>query len=294
MTISAKGGGDAAGAAGNGWTMVFDQASTYSFAKPLDIDVRVDTRGQRVTVRLNNGPTTATLGDLLAALKANADFDARFSAGFSDCSTGVATTPLGLVAGVRNDTVAADGAGRTQFAIEVNFNAFVSVVRNDELLSDILAATAVRTRATATETLAAGITRVRTAAAGGGGTAAGGGLTVVDDLSADSPTLSETVTATTPPTRSVRYEFETSQVQYLPKERDLVQTAAGHAGAEAIEGPPAFAAILLNAGVATGYAADGPAPGTTDVTTTAQDRIDENLNGPSQRRITMSGSVKTP
>ena len=45
---------------------MFDRASTYSAAKPLDIDVRVDTRGQRVTVRFNNGPATATLGDLLA------------------------------------------------------------------------------------------------------------------------------------------------------------------------------------------------------------------------------------
>lgn len=66
--------------------MVFDRASTHSAAKPLDIDVRVDTTGQRVTVRFNNGPATATLRDLLDALKANADFDSRFAAGFSDCT----------------------------------------------------------------------------------------------------------------------------------------------------------------------------------------------------------------
>ncbi len=288
MTISAKGGGDAAGVEGNGWTMVFDQASTYSFAKPLDIDVRVDTRGQRVTVRFNNGPTTATLGDLLAALKANADFDARFSAGFSNCETGVATTPLGLVAGQRNHAVAADGAGRTQFAIEVNFNAFVSEVRNAELLADILAATAVRTRIDPTETLAAGVDRIFTISDGAG-------LIVVDDLSADPRALSETVSSSTPPTRSVRYEIEAAVVRYLPRERDLVQTTAGHNGAvTAITGPPAYSVITADLGVATGYAADVPTPGVSNADDDAQDRIDENLNGASKRRITISGSVKTP
>lgn len=94
---------------------------------------------------------------------------------------------------------------------------------------------------------------------GSGGTAAAaGGLTVVDDLSADSPTLSETVTAATAPTWSVRHEFGTALLRYLPMARDLVQTAEGHAGAAAIDGPPAFAAIIANAGVATGYAADAP------------------------------------
>ena len=290
ITISAKGSGDAAGAAGNGWTMVFDRASTYSTEKPLDIDVRVDAKGQRVTVRFNNGPATATLGDLLAALKANADFDALFAAGFSNCATGVATTSLGLLA-ARNASVAANGAGRTQFAIEVNFNAFVDVVRNDQLLADILAATAVRTRPAASETLAAGITRVRTAAAGGGGTAAGGGLTIADDLSADSPSLTEMVTTSAPPTRSVRYEFETALVRYLPMARDLVETTAGHAGADAIAGPPAYAAITADVGVATGYAADAV---TGADNTGAQDRVDENLNGSSQVRIGVSSSVKAP
>ena len=289
ITISAKGSGDAAGAAGNGWTMVFDRASTYSAAKPLDIDVRVDSRGQRVTIRFNNGPATATLADLLAALKANADFDARFAAGFSNCSTGVPTTPLGLVA-ARNNSVDADGAGRTQFAIEVNFTAFVDAISNDELLTDVLAATAVRTRASASETLAAGITRVRTAAEGGGGTAAGGGLTIASDLSADSPALG-TVDSSTAPTRSIRYEMATALVRNLPMARDLVETLAGHAGAAAIIGPPAYPAITAVTAVATGYAADAP---TGADNTGAQDKVDENFNGPSQVRIGVSNGVKTP
>ena len=290
ISITAKGSGDAAG---NGGTMAFDRAGTYSAAKPLDIDVRVDTRGQRVTVRFNSGPATATLGDLVAALKANAEFDARFFAGFADCETGRATTPLGLVA-ARNASVAADGAGRTRFAIEAGFDAFAGEVPNTDLLTDVLAATAVRTRASASETLDAGFARLNWAAVGGSGTAAGGASAIVDHLSAGSPSLTETVTASRPPTRSVRYEFETALVRFAPGARDLVETTAGNDAQSAITGPPAFAQIIADAGVATGYAADAPAPGTTDVTATAQDRADEDLNGPSQRRITMTSSVKTP
>ncbi len=81
ITIRAKGDGDAAGAAGNGWSMVFDRASTYSADKPLDIGVSVDPKGKRVTVRFNNGPATATLGDLIAALNGDDKFAALFSAG---------------------------------------------------------------------------------------------------------------------------------------------------------------------------------------------------------------------
>ena len=293
ITIDAKETGDAAGAAGNGWTMVFDRASTYSTAKPLDIDVRVDTKGQRVTVRFNNGPATATLGDLLAALKANADFDERFSAGFTTCDTAAegSVRPLNL-APLRNQPAAQVGSGRTQFAVEVNFNAFVSVVRNANLLEDVLAAVRVRTRPSAAEEVSAGNRRVQTAASDED--TADGGLRIVDDLSVESPSLTETVAVGTPPTRRVRYEMETALVRYLPMARDLVETAAGNDAWSAIVGPPAFAEIIGDAGVATGFAADAPAPGTTDVIDTAQDRVDEDLNGSSQRRITVSSSVKTP
>ncbi len=301
ITIRAKGDGDAAGAAGNDWSMAFDRASTYSTAKPLDIDVSVDPKGKRVTVRFNNGPTTATLGDLIAALNADAEFAALFSAGFTSCSDAATNNAsravLGLVT-ARNVAAGFSDTGRTQFAIEVNFNAFVDEIRNPNLLEDVLAATRVRTRPSAAETVTAGNTRVQTAATGGNGVAAGGGLTIYADLSADSPALpSITAGTTTAPVRSVRYEFETSQVRYLPMERDLVQTAAGHAGGAAIAATattPAYPAITPDAGVATGYAADAPAPGTTDVTATVQDKVDENLNGSSQNRIAVSSSVKKP
>ena len=291
IEIKAKPSGDAAGAAGNGWTMVFDRASTYSTAKPLDIDVRVDTKGQRVTVRFNNGPATATLGDLLAALKANEDFDARFSAGFGKCAAGRATIQLGLLP-VRNVSVAADGGGRTQFAVEVNFNAWVDAVSNDVLLTDVLTAAAVRSRATTTETVAVGIRRIRGGATGGSGTAAGGGLTIAADLSADSPGLPSVLAgATTAPVRSIRYEMETSLVGNLLKARDLVETLAGHGGGTEVTGPPVIAAITAEPAAATGYAVDAP---TGADATGAQDRVDENFNGYSQVRISVSNSVKAP
>ena len=295
ITIRAKGDGDAAGAAGNDWSMVFDRASTYSPAKPLDIGVSVDPKGKRVTVRFNNGPATATLGDLIKTLNADAEFSALFSAGFTSCSlaaeNSAGSAVLGLVT-ARNVAAGFSDSGRTQFAIEVNFNAYVDVIRNPNLLEDLLAATRVRTRPSAAETVAEGNTRVQTAATGGDGAAAGGGLTIFADLNADSPAL-PVVDASAAPVRSVRYEFETSQMRYLPMARDLVQTAAGHAGAAAVTGPPAYSAITADAGVATGYAADAPATGTTD-TTTAADRVDENLNGSSQNRIQVSNSVKAP
>ena len=280
ISIEANDDGDAAG---NGWSMVFDRASTYSAAKPLDIDVRVDTEGQRVTVRFDNGPATANLGDLLAALKANADFDARFAAGFANCATGKATTQLGLNA-VRDHVEAADGAGRTQFAIEVRFGAYVQTVTSEELLKDLLAATALRAK-TANDT-----SGIRAPIAGGSGTPAGGGLSVFDDLSAGSPSLTANVAG---PRMSVRYDFETALVKNLPMARDLVETQAGIADAPAITGPPAFPAIASVAAVATGYAADALATGATGAAD-ARDKVDEDKNAGGQQRIAVTTSVKTP
>ena len=87
--------------------------------------------------------------------------------------------------------------------------------------------------------------------------------------------------------------METALVRNLPKARDLVETQAGHDGAAAITGPPAFPAITAVTAVATGYAADANAPGTT-ANDTAQDKVDENFNGASQVRIAVSSSVKKP
>jgi len=277
--------------------MVFDRASTYSATKPLDIDVRVDPKGQRVTVRFNSGPATATLGELLAALKANADFDERFAAGFSDCAQGDPKTVLGLVT-ARNQSVSSSGTGRTVFAMQVNFSAFVDTVNNDALLTDVLAAAAVRTRPSAAETLADGITRIRTAASD-----TGGGLTIASDIlvlddtnlvvnaSPSLPTVGADTAATAGPVQSIRYEVATARVSNLPKARDLVETVSGHGGGTEVPGPPVIPAITARTAVATGYAVDAV---TGADNTGAQDTVDENLNGASQVRISVSSSVKAP
>ena len=115
----------------------------------------------------------------------------------------------------------------------------VDVVRNPQLLEDLLAATGVRTRPNAAESVAEGNTRVQTGATGGDNTAAGGGLTILADLNADSPALTAIGTGTAP-TRSVRCEFATSQARYLPTARDLVQTRAGQGGGTEVTGPAAI------------------------------------------------------
>ena len=276
IRISAKASGDAAGAAGNGWTMVFDRSSTHMATKPLDIDVRVDTKGQRVTVRFVNGPATATLGDLLAALKANSDFDSRFSAGFANCLTGRGTTVLNLAttAATRDTIALSNDTGRTQFAIEVRFNAYVDTVNDAALLADVLAAAARRAGKTND---ADGTTGIRAAVAGG---------TIADDGTITPGTAGGGLDLATPatfvgPKTSVRYEGTTASVRNLPMARDLVDTDAGHAGDDTVT--PAIPAVTA---VATGYALDAPvaAPG--------RNTVDESDNGASQRRIAVSSSVK--
>ncbi|WP_419837038.1 hypothetical protein [Candidatus Poriferisodalis sp.] len=292
ITIRAKADGDAAGAAGNGWTMVFDRVSTHSAAKPLDIDVRVDTRGQRVTVRFVNGPATATLGDLLAALEANADFDARFSAGFADCSEAATAGPngghgsaiaLGLVTGEtppRDVVAASNGTGRTQFAIEVRFNGYVDSVSHEALLADVLANAAHRAGTTNDASGIRADVDGGTIADDGTITAgtAGGGL----GLSASDP--SDGFAA---PARIVRYEGETALVKNLPKARDLITTDAG---ARLQADNPGTTAVETNyrpavPPVANGFAADVN-------TTAANAKVDQGRNGASQVRISQTSSIK--
>ncbi|WP_419837006.1 hypothetical protein [Candidatus Poriferisodalis sp.] len=282
--ITAKGSGDAAGAAGNAWSMVFDTPSTYSAAKAADIDVRVDTKGKTVTVRFDNGPVT--VGSLLAALTANADFDARFTAN-TGCDA-VATTPLepSTAADVRDavagfvdaaGTEATAGIGRTQFAIEVRFSGFIATVSADELLADILARTVARNRA---DEAADSVSELRTLL----------GIASVGDASS--------IVGRAPGT-TVRYQMEASSTAHMPQARDLVDIAAGHTGATAIAadasaGNAAHPAITAVTPVATGYAPDAPTRlnATTIDNSGAQDRVDEDKNGASQPRITVSSSVK--
>ena len=311
IMITAKKSGDAAGAAGNSWTFVFDRSSTYNSAKPLDIDVRVDAVGKRVTVRFNNGPLTATLGDLLAALKAEPDFDERFTAGFAVCAntaTG-SRTQLGLVTTAvgRNRSTAGAGTGRTKIAIEVNFGAYVDIISDNELFEDLLEDVALRTRKTNDDN---GTTGIRAAHTGGtvaedgtvtAGTA-GGGLTIVNSVGAGGiTTIVGALTTGTPPTKTVRYEVETALASNLPLVGDRVTTKAGHQGAATpIAGPPDYPAITPVSAVATGFVADKSAfaadtDAATVATDEASDTVDEDKNAGSIVPISRGGGrVKPP
>ncbi|MCY3609326.1 MAG: cell wall-binding repeat-containing protein [Acidimicrobiaceae bacterium] len=289
MTITAKKGGPADGAAGNDWTMLFDRASTYSASKPLDIDVRVEPTGKRVTVRFNNGPLTATLGDLVAALKANPDFDSRFTTSIgTTCADAVAgpREQLGLVttATARDQAVPSSGAGLSQFAIEVRFNGFLQTAVADQLLDDVLAGSLTRVRraypgTTLAELRAAADATLPTATVRNSG-------------------LSLTAAGTqlfTAPSTMVRYEGATDNIAFLPRSGDLVDVSAG-IGARRVCTALSLPAIANPvAAAATGYSADLPriAGGTGDnAAGGACDRVDESMNGASERRIGVSSAVK--
>ena len=258
ITIKAKASGDAAGAAGNAWDIVFDRSSTYSAAKPLNIDVRVDTKGKKATVRFVNGK--ATLGDLLAALKAESAFDERFSA-----TTGCDAVPTTALTPTRPDDATealatTTDVGRTQFAIEVRFSGYINEHTDAELLDDVLARTVARNPEI--DDRAALIQAMTTAG------------------NADSETPG---TGThTPYSTTVRYEMTVSASSHMPLSRDLVDTdaGAGQSGdADAdMAGDQERDAVP---DVATGYASDNP-----------NTFADESMNGKSQVRISVSSSVK--
>lgn len=275
--IAAKSDGAAAGAVGNGWSVVFDRASTYDAAKDLDIDVRVNSRDQTVFVRFNNGK--AKFSDLQAALEANSAFDALFEVkvdadpasltggacgkpadselaiNAANSDTGAAGLARGVAA---SNTTLANGV--TKVAIQVTFNGYISEHDNDELLIDVLAATLERAqKADGTATQGT----VRTAL----------GLATIVKAAGDTQNL----VASNPGTK-VTYRATTGNAAMLPMVRDLVVTTR-------------VAATNLDTttyddtiDVATGYADDDPA--TTD--------RDESMNDGSQVRIGRSSAVEAP
>ena len=200
LTITAKKSGDAAGAAGNTWKVLFDVASSRMANKPLDIDVGVDPKGQKVTVRINNG--TGTVGELLAALRANSDFDERFTVGIPcNGNPAVALVPSNATAD-RNRALANSGAGRTKFAIVTRFNAYVDSMDADKLLAAVMQQTSVR---------------LGTAVIDG---AAVLGLEGFDE----SPTGVRNPAA---PFLMLRHDVTVSSASHLPRANDLVNVAAG-------------------------------------------------------------------
>ena len=272
ITIVAKADGDAAGAAGNGWKIVFDTPTSYDAEKAADIDVRVAAKSKTATVTFRNGPVT--IASLLAALKADSEFDALFGAS-TGCdavaTTRLAPSPAAADRDALSTFVDADGTdasagiGRTQFAVEVGFNAYIATAVADELLDDILARTLARNRNNADADTLAELRPL---------------------LGIDSVTDADTIVGGAPG-RTVRYEMETASVALMPMARDRVLTLAG---AEVLLDNPNTDATETDFRsaedhVATGYAEDVD-------TTTAKARVDQNKNTRSDVRITVSSGVK--
>ena len=262
LTITAKASGDAAGAAGNAWRILFDVASTRMDSKPLDIDVRVDAKGRQVSIRHVNGK--ATLGDLLAALRANSDFDQRFSVSTDPCSASP-TTPLVPSAAARNTAATSADSGRTQFAIEVRFRDFIKQHTDADLLDDVLARTVARSRVADRATL---ITALTTAGS--------------SDLGGETPGTGSPAQSTDRAVygKTVRYEMTASSAAHIPRQRDIVDTAAGSNATDAAAGYEAPSTPVDP--VATGYAAD-------DAATT---KVREDYNAKSQVFINLTSRIK--
>ncbi|WP_419551527.1 cell wall-binding repeat-containing protein [Candidatus Poriferisodalis sp.] len=316
--IAAKADGAAAGAVGNLWSVVFDKTSSYDDEKDLDIDVRVNSRDRTVFVRFINGK--ATFGDLAAELEANSAFAAMFEVkvdtdpdtitgdNVGKCGSAATKKELSIETLVRGGPVRGDLAddsaawsisalagGETKVAIQVTFNAYISATglsgtENNELLEDILAATAERAGK-------AGVVDAQAADA----TSPNHGLTdevradlnlAALDNSPDDPGTADTDESAdnnyvfSDPGTTVRYEATTSSAIMLPALRDLVTTAAG---ASEVTDDPNTTEVETDARAAVAPVALGYAD---DATTTI--KVDESMNTRSQVRIGRSSSVKAP
>ncbi|WP_419863163.1 cell wall-binding repeat-containing protein [Candidatus Poriferisodalis sp.] len=274
ITITAKKGGAADGAAGNGWTIAFDRATAWK-ADPkaeVDIDVRVNAKDRLVSVRFNAG--NAKFADLKSELEANSAFDAMFMVNLpADPDSGVcgatANNPLTISTVERGGSVPTSG-GTTAVAVEVRFNAYAnSIAALTELGDDVFDEAAKRHRTDVDSTLAE--TGLVSAISGITGTRLASSL--VNDADGN-PGSDTTVAAITGPATMARYELETNNGLLLPRVRDLVTTLAG-----SVDG-----ATPDNAPVATGYAIDD----------TSTENANELENAGSQVRIGQSSSVKAP
>lgn len=225
VTIEAKAGGDAAGAAGNDWSFVFDVATTWTATGEQDISVRVSGRDEIVFVRFING--VATNGDLKAALEADSDVDAMFELKLPRDAAGgcdeALSEELDLGTNDRQVTAALVG-GVTEVAIEVRFNGYIRTVDHDGLLADILRAVISRTDVESD-------------------------LVVRGALGLDAPEPFEG------PGMIVRYEARSSDASMLPRVRDLVNTEAGRDAVFDDPNTPADETADPVAAIATGYAA---------------------------------------
>ena len=271
IKISAKKGGAADGAVGNGWTIAFDRASSWK-ADPkaaVDIDVRVSAKDRLISVRFDAG--NAKFADLKAALEGNSAFDAMFMVTLPPDASGACgatannALQIGATGFTRGETVAT-GGGMTAVAIEIRFNAYaLSIDPVTELGNDVFAQVVNRYNANPANNT--DLTGAAVAAVAGVTTATRIAASLVNNADG-TPGTDGDVGAITGPATSARYEMVTDRADLLPKVRDLVTTAAGTTDDDQ---------------VASGYAAN--VDGTT---------ADESRNAASQVRIGQSSSVKAP
>ncbi|MYG88080.1 MAG: cell wall-binding repeat-containing protein [Acidimicrobiales bacterium] len=279
IAITAKKGGPADGAAGNNWTIRFDRATSWKAdaEAAVDIDVRVSSTDRVVSVRFNTG--NAKFADLKSALEANSAFDAMFKVTLPAADSGVcgatANNALVITAVDRGETVTT-GNGTTAVAIEVTFSAYVASIDADgELGNDVFAQVVKRYNAVPTNTDLTGDAVAAIA------TDTGTRLAMALINAADGTPGTDTVSADVDgPTTMARYELETNNPTLLPKERDLVTTAAGYD----LSATGADQTVTAAAAVAISYADDDEA------TTKSQ----EDKNAGSQVRIGSSSNVKAP
>ncbi|MYA25413.1 MAG: cell wall-binding repeat-containing protein [Acidimicrobiales bacterium] len=279
IKITAKKGGSADGAAGNGWTIRFDRVTSWKAdaTAAVDIDVRVSSKDRVVSVRFNTG--NAKFADLKSALEANSAFDAMFKVTLPAAKSGVcgatANNPV-MIATVDRGETAPTAGGKTAVAVVVTFGAYAySIDADGELGNDVFAEVVKRHNAVAADLDISGgtVSAIDTAA-----------LTrlhaaLINDP-AGNPTGSVTagtaVADVSGPANMARYELETGNPLLLPKVRDLVTTAAGT--------PDSVTGTDARDPVATGYAMDD----------TATDKVNEAENAKSQVRIGQSSNVKAP
>ena len=291
IAISAKKGGAADGAAGNGWDIAFDRATGWEdeAKDAIDIDVRVNSKNRLVSVTFKTGK--AKFADLKAALEGNSAFDAMFKVTLPNATDGTCgatannllTGISGLVRGAAANTITTAG-GLTAVAVEVTFNAYAYTIDVDgELANDVFAQVIDRYNAVPANTdldKNAAATDINSDSV----TDLVGKLAKNTDGTANNTALTDS----TGPVTKARYELETGNPLMLPMVRDLVTTEAGcdvnTSGSDCDGDGDTADTDTTVASVAGGYAADD------DSTTTVQ----EDKNASSQRRIGQSSNVKQP
>ena len=268
IKISAKKGGAADGAVGNGWTIAFDRATAWKSdpKAEVDIDVRVSATDRLISVRFDAG--NAKFADLKAALEANSAFDAMFEVKLPAREGVCGATlndPLQISDVARGQTVSTSG-GTTAVAIEVRFNAYaLSIDADGNLADDVFGQVVARYNANPANT---DLTSPFAAALAGVSEATRIAVNLINNEDGTAGTDGP-LADITGPMRSARYEMVTDRADLLPKGRDLVDTARGTTDGDQVAG---------------GYASDNAA------TTEA----DESRNARSQVRIDSSSSVKAP